>query len=64
MTNKWNIDLLKEKMTEKEVRDAIERATRSARLVEAQKGKGDVSHEKLRDTMIRNAERDKREGKI
>lgn len=61
---KVTVELAKEKMTEREVRDAIERATRTARNVEAQKGKGDLSHEQVRQDMIKNAERDNREGKI
>lgn len=52
------------KMTESQVRDAIEKASRTARNIEMQKGRGDVSHEKMREYMIQNAERDRKDGKI
>lgn len=52
------------KMKEKEVREAIERAAASARRVAEQKGEGVKSHEEMRAHMIRNAEKDHREGKI
>lgn len=61
---KISVELAKEKMSEREVREAIEKASRTARNVEAQKGKGDLSHEQVRQEMIKNAERDNREGKI
>lgn len=62
---KINVELVQKKgMSERQVRDHIEKATATARTVEAQKGNGDLSHEKVREQMIKNAERDKREGKI
>lgn len=61
---KATVILEKEKMSEREVRDAIEKASRTARNIAAQKGEGDLSHEKVRQDMIKNAERDNKEGKI
>lgn len=61
---KINIELQKAPMKEREVRESIERATAFTRHVEAQRGRGDLSHEKVREKMVRHAEKDHREGKI
>ena len=61
---KHKVTLETGKMNESQVRDAIEKASRTARNIEQQKGRGDVGHEKMRDMMIQNAERDRKDGKI
>jgi hypothetical protein len=61
---KISVELGKEKMSESEVREAIEKSARTARNIEAQKGNGNMSHEQARREMIKNAEQDNKEGKI
>lgn len=61
---KYDVKLEQGKMSEREVRDAIERASATARKVAGQKGEGDIGHEQVRDAMIKHAEKDHREGKI
>ncbi|TXH14214.1 MAG: hypothetical protein E6R03_09670 [Hyphomicrobiaceae bacterium] len=61
---KYKVNLEQGKMSESQVRDAIEKATQRARNIAAQKGEGDVSHEKMREKIISHAERDKKDGKI
>lgn len=61
---KFDVKLEQGKMTERQVRDAIEKASATARNVAAQQGKGDVSHEKMREHMVRHAEQDHNKGKI
>jgi len=61
---KTKVTLEQGRMTEKEVREKLDKAAATARDIEAQKGKGDVSHDSLRRLMEQNAERDKKDGKI
>lgn len=61
---KIRIKLEKDKMTERETRDSIDRAADKARRLEQQKGNGDVSYEKVRERMQKEAEKDHRRGKI
>lgn len=61
---KYQINLEQGKMSERQVRDAIERASARARQVAEQKGEGVKGHEEMRDQMIKNADKDRREGKI
>jgi hypothetical protein len=61
---KMEIKLEQGKMKESEVREAIERASATARKIAEQKGEGVRGHEQMRDSMIKNAEKDSREGKI
>jgi hypothetical protein len=61
---KYNVDLQKEKMSERQVRDSIERASATARNIAQQRGEGDRSHDSFRKDMVKNAERDRKEGKI
>lgn len=51
-------------MKEPQVREAIDRAAATARNTEAQKGRGDLSHEKVREQIIKHAEMDRQKGKI
>lgn len=51
-------------MTERQVREKIEKAANTARIISQQKGQGDRSHDSFRKDMVNNAERDKRDGKI
>lgn len=62
MTTKVNLE--QGKMTEREVRDAIERASQRARELAQKQGKGDIGHEQMRETIIKHAERDNKDGKI
>ncbi len=61
---KLEVKLEQGKMSERQVRDAIEKASERARNAAQKEGRGDVSHERMRDTMIKNAEKDNKEGKI
>ena len=61
---KYNVNLIQGKMTERQVRDKIEKASNTARIISQQKGEGDRSHDSFRRDMVKNAERDKRDGKI
>lgn len=61
---KIEVKLEQGKMSERQVRDAIEKASHTARNIARQKGEGDIGHEKVRDQMIKNAEKDHNEGKI
>ena len=61
---KYNVDLQKEKMPERQVRDSVERASATARNIAQQRGEGDRSHDSFRKDMVKNAERDRKEGKI
>lgn len=60
----YKVNLEQGKMSEKQVRDAIEKATQRARDLAQKQGKGDVSHEKMKETIIKHAERDNKDGKI
>ena len=45
---KYNVDLQKEKMSERQVRDSIERASATARNIAQQRGEGDRSQDSFR----------------
>jgi hypothetical protein len=51
-------------MTERQVRDSIEKASQTARIISQQRGEGDKSHDSFRKDMVKNAERDRKDGKI
>jgi hypothetical protein len=51
-------------MSERQVRDSIERASATARNIAQQRGEGDRSQDSFRKDMVKNAERDRKEGKI
>lgn len=61
---RYKVDLQKEKMSERQVRDSIERASATARNIAQQRGEGDRSQDSFRKDMVKNAERDRKEGKI
>lgn len=61
---KYKVDLHKEKMSERQVRDSIEKAAQTARNISQQRGEGDRSHDSFRKDMVKNAERDRKDGKI
>ena len=61
---RYKVNLQGEKMTERQVRDSIEKASQTARIVSQQRGEGDKSHDSFRRDMVKNAERDKKDGKI
>jgi len=62
---KYKIQMESEKgMKERDVRSSIEKAANMAREVARQRGEGDKSFESFRRQMERNAERDKKDGKI
>lgn len=52
------------KMSEREVREKLDKAAATAQRIEQQKGKGDVSHESMRRIMEGHAEKDRKDGKI
>jgi hypothetical protein len=61
---KYDVKLIQGKMSEREVREKIEKAANTARNVAQQKGEGDRSHDSFRSDMVKNAEKDRRDGKI
>lgn len=61
---RYKVDLQKEKMSERQVRDSIEKASATARNIAQQRGEGDRSQDSFRRDMVKNAERDRKEGKI
>lgn len=62
---KIQVKLEQEKMTERQVRDAMEKAAAMARTVSAQRGQGDaLTQDAARRLMEQNAEKDKKDGKI
>lgn len=61
---RYKVNLESEKMNERQVRDSIEKASHTARIISQQRGEGDKSHDSFRRDMVKNAERDKKEGKI
>lgn len=61
---RYKVNLQSEKMSERQVRDSIEKAASTARIVSQQRGEGDKSHDSFRRDMVKNAERDKKDGKI
>lgn len=61
---RYKVNLQSEKMTERQVRDSIEKASHTARIISQQRGEGDKSQDSFRKEMVKNAERDKKDGKI
>ena len=61
---RYKVNLESEKMSERQVRDSIERASQTARIISQKRGEGDKSHDSFRRDMVKNAERDRRDGKI
>lgn len=62
---RYKVQLEKEKgMSERQVRDSIDRAANMARTISQQKGEGDKGHEAFRKQMENNANKDKKDGKI
>lgn len=61
---RYKVNLQGEKMSERQVRDSIEKAANTARIISQQRGEGDKSTESFRREMVKNAERDKKDGKI
>jgi hypothetical protein len=61
---RYKVNLESEKMTERQVRDSIEKASQTARIISQQRGEGDKSHDSFRKDMVKNAERDRKDGKI
>lgn len=61
---RYKVNLESEKMTERQVRDSIEKASYTARIISQKRGEGDKSQESFRREMVKNAERDKKDGKI
>lgn len=61
---RYKVNLESEKMTERQVRDSIEKASQTARVISQQRGEGDKSHDSFRRDMVKNAERDRKDGKI
>lgn len=61
---RYKVDLQKEKMSERQVRDSIEKASQTARNIAQRRGEGDRSHDSFIRDMVKNAERDRKDGKI
>jgi hypothetical protein len=61
---RYKVNLESEKMSERQVRDSIERASQTARIISQKRGEGDKSHDSFRRDMVKNAERDRKDGKI
>ncbi|MFO0203181.1 MAG: hypothetical protein ACK528_08640 [Alphaproteobacteria bacterium] len=61
---RYKVNLESEKMTERQVRDSIEKASQTARIISQKRGEGDKSHDSFRRDMVKNAERDRKDGKI
>jgi hypothetical protein len=61
---RYKVNLQSEKMTERQVRESIEKASHTARIISQQRGEGDKSQDSFRRDMVKNAERDKKDGKI
>jgi hypothetical protein len=61
---RYKVNLGSEKMSEKQVRESIDRAAQTARIISQKRGEGDRSHESFRKDMVKNAERDRKDGKI
>ncbi len=61
---RYKVNLQSEKMTERQIRDSIEKASHTARIISQQRGEGDKSQDSFRKEMVKNAERDKKDGKI
>lgn len=58
------VNLLKERMTEKQAREAIDRATKLAVRIAQEKGETVPSTERIRNEMSKCAEKDKQKGEI
>jgi hypothetical protein len=61
---RYKVNLQSEKMTERQVRDSIEKASHTARIISQKRGEGDKSQDSFRRDMVKNAERDRKDGKI
>ena len=61
---KIQVKLEQGKLTEREVREKLDKAAANARNIEAQKGRSDQGQDSMRRLMEQNAERDKKDGKI
>lgn len=61
---RYKVNLQSEKMTERQVRESIEKASQTARIISQQRGEGDRSHDSFRKDMVKNAEKDRKDGKI
>ncbi len=61
---RYKVNLQSEKMTERQVRDSIEKASQTARIISQKRGEGDRSHESFKKDMVKNAESDRKDGKI
>jgi hypothetical protein len=61
---RYKVNLGSEKMSEKQVRESIDRAAQTARIISQKRGEGDRGHESFRKDMVKNAERDRKDGKI
>jgi hypothetical protein len=61
---RYKVNLESEKMSERQVRDSIEKASQTARIISQKRGEGDKSHDSFRRDMVKNAERDRKDGKI
>lgn len=61
---RYKVNLQGERMTERQVRDSIEKASQTARIISQKRGEGDKSQDSFRRDMVKNAERDKKDGKI
>lgn len=61
---KIDVKLESGKLSEREVREKLDKSAANARAIEQQKGHGDVSQDSMRRRMESYAERDKKDGKI
>lgn len=61
---RYKVNLQSEKMSERQVRESIEKASHTARIISQQRGEGDRSQDSFRKDMVKNAERDRKDGKI
>lgn len=61
---KQGIKLEHGKLTERQVRDHMDKAAQTARETEQKRGRSDQGHEAFRKVMEGHAERDKKDGKI
>ena len=58
------VNLEQGKRNEREVREHIDKASATARKIAEQRGEGVIGHERVRDQIIKHAEKDHKEGKI
>lgn len=61
---KMQVKLESGKLSEKQVRDHMEKAAQTARETEQKRGGSDKGHEAFRKVMEGHAERDRKDGKI